>query len=557
MAKIRERKTRDVGEVKCIKDGDDQLLVKDEAIKHRWWEYFDNLYNGEVDSSTIELDDSFDDTSMCFVRRIQECEVKEALKRMKVGKAMGPDGIPIEVWRGLGDIAMVWLTKLFNLIFWSNKMPEEWRRSILVPIFKNKGDVQSGTNYRGIKLMSHTMQLWERVIEHRLIRLTSVTKNQFGFMPGRSTMEAMFLVRQLMERYKEQKKDLHMVFIDLEKAYDKIPQNVMWWALEKHNVPIKYITLIKDMYDNVVTSVRTSDGDTDDFPIRIGLHQGSALSPYLFDLVMDEVTRDIQGDIPWCMIFADDVVLVDESRTGVNRKLELWRRTLESKGFRLSRTKTEYMRCSFSATRHEDGEVSLGGQVVPERDTFRYLGSMLQKDGDIDEDVGHRIKAGWMKWRQASGVLCDKRVPQKLKGRFYRTAIRPAMLYGADCWPTKRRHIQQLGVAEMRMLRWICGHTRKDRVRNDDIRERLGVAPIEEKLVQHHLRWFGHIQRRPSEALVHSGWIKRVENVKRGRGRPNLTWEESVKRDLKVWNINKDLAMDRGAWKLAIHVPEP
>ena len=138
-----------------------------------------------------------------------------------------------------------------------------------------------------------------------------------------------------MERYREQKKDLHMVFIDLEKAYDKIPRNVMWWALEKHKVPAKYITLIKDMYNNVVTSVRTSDVDTDDFPIKIGLHQGSALSPYLFALVMDEVTRGIQGDIPWCMLFADDVVLVDDSRTWVNRKLELWRQTLESKGFRL------------------------------------------------------------------------------------------------------------------------------------------------------------------------------------------------------------------------------
>jgi hypothetical protein len=114
-----------------------------------------------------------------------------------------------------------------------------------------------------------------------------------------------------------------MVFIDLEKAYDKIPRNVMWWALEKHKVPTKYITLIKDMYDNVVTSVRTNDGDTDDFPIKIGLHQGSALSPYLFTLVMDEVTGDIQGDIPWCMLFADDVVLIDDSRAGVNRKLEL------------------------------------------------------------------------------------------------------------------------------------------------------------------------------------------------------------------------------------------
>jgi hypothetical protein len=72
-----------------------------------------------------------------------------------------------------------------------------------------------------------------------------------------------------MMRYREQKKDLHMVFIDLEKAYDKVPRNIMWWTLQKHKVPTKYITLIKDMYDNVVISVRTSDGDTNDFPINI------------------------------------------------------------------------------------------------------------------------------------------------------------------------------------------------------------------------------------------------------------------------------------------------
>ena len=116
-----------------------------------------------------------------------------------------------------------------------------------------------------------------------------------------------------MEQFREQKKDLHMVFIDLEKPYDKIPRNVMWWALDKHKFPSKYVALIKDINNNVVTSVQTNDGNTDYFSIKIGLHQGSALSPYLFALVMDEVTRNIQGDIPWCMLFADDVVLVDES----------------------------------------------------------------------------------------------------------------------------------------------------------------------------------------------------------------------------------------------------
>jgi hypothetical protein len=156
---------------------------------------------------------------------------------------------------------------------------------------------------------------------------------------------------------------------------------------------------------------------------------------------------------------------------------------LEAKCFRLSRSKTEYMKCDFSATTQDEGDVRLDGQVVPKKDTFRYLGSMLQKNEDVDEDVSHIIKAGWLKWRQTSGVLCDSRVPLKLKDKFYRTAIRPAMLYGAEYWFTKRRYVQQLSVAEIRMIRWICGHTRRDRVWNDDIRERLGVTPVEEELV--------------------------------------------------------------------------
>jgi hypothetical protein len=162
---------------------------------------------------------------------------------------------------------------------------------------------------------------------------------------------------------------------------------------------------------------------------------------------------------------------------------------LEAKGFRLSRSKMEHMKCDFSATTQEEGD----GQVVLKKDTFRYLGSMLKNNRDIDEDVSHRIKTGWLKWHQVSGVLCDPRVPLKLKDKLYRTVIRPTMLYGAECWSTKRRHVQQLSVAEMHMLRWICGHTRRDRVRNNDIRERLGVAPVVEKLVQHRLRWFGHM----------------------------------------------------------------
>ena len=104
----------------------------------------------------------------------------------------------------------------------------------------------------------------------------------------------------------------------------------------------------------------------------------------------------------------------------------------------------------------------------------------------------------------------------------------------------------------MRMLWWFC-----DRVPNEVIRDRVRVAPIEEKLTQHRLRWFGHVQRRPPEAPVHNGVLERVDNVKRSRSRSKLTWDESVKRDLEDWNISKEIVFDRSAWRLAINVPEP
>jgi hypothetical protein len=116
------------------------------------------LFSGKNEDTTFQLDDSFDGTSRRFVYRIQESKVRWTLKRIKGGKTMGRDGIPIEAWRCLGDIAMAWLTKLFNYIFLSNKMSEEWK-SILVLIYKNKRYNQSCTNYCGFKLMSHTMKL--------------------------------------------------------------------------------------------------------------------------------------------------------------------------------------------------------------------------------------------------------------------------------------------------------------------------------------------------------------------------------------------------------------
>ena len=243
------------------------------------------------------------------VEQISKEEVRENMKRMKNGKAVCPNDIPVEVE--------------------SERMPEEWRDSILIPIFKNKGDVNSCSNYRRIKLISHSMKLWERVIEIRLRSELTFSEQQYGFMPGKSTTDALFALRLLMEKYREGQKELHCVFVDLEKAYDKVPREELWYCMRKSGLAVKYVRIVQDMYDDSITAVRCAVGVTEGIEVKVGLHQGSALSPCLFAMVMDRVTDDIREEAPWTMMFADDIVICSESKARVEEKLESWIYALE------------------------------------------------------------------------------------------------------------------------------------------------------------------------------------------------------------------------------------
>ena len=173
------------------------FMVRSGAVLKRWKEYFEKLMNekNNRDSRTEEAQVGNEEVN-CVNRE----EVKKAQRRIKKGKSVGPDELPVKVWKCMGKMGKKFLTRLFNRLLVNERMPEEWRRSVLIPIDKNKGDAQCCGNYRRIKLMSHTMKVWERIIEARLRDRIEISNQQYGFMPGKGTIDAMFALRMLMEK---------------------------------------------------------------------------------------------------------------------------------------------------------------------------------------------------------------------------------------------------------------------------------------------------------------------------------------------------------------------
>ena len=129
----------------------------------------------------------------------------------------------------------------------------------------------------------------------------------------------------------------------------------------------------------------------------------------------------------------------------------------------------------------------------------RGKNSFFAENGDLDAEMTHRIQSGWQHWKRVSGILCDRRISLRVKGKVFHTVVRPAMMYGAETWAVKKAQEKKLDVAEMRMLRWMCGVTKLDRIRNERIRGTTKVGEISKKVQESRLKWYGHVLRREDE----------------------------------------------------------
>ena len=185
------------------------------------------------------------------------------------------------------------------------------------------------------------------------------------------------------------------------------------------------------------------------------------------------------------MLFADDIVICKETREEVERRLESWRYALERRGMKVSRSKTKYL-CINGG--NDDETVKMENIKVLRVKEFKYLGSTVQESGDCQREVKKRVQAGWNGWRKVSGVICDKRLPARVKRKVYSSVVRPTMLYGLKTVAVTKKQVEEMEVAEMKMLRFAMGVTRKGEIRNEYIRSIVKVKRLGMKMREGRLR---------------------------------------------------------------------
>ena len=512
-----------------------EMSMSEDSKQKAWLEHYQKLLNVEFDWDPDHL--SYQPPVEGPPIPITIDMVKKAISQMKAGKAPGPSGIVVEMIWAAGDMGASMIRDLAAAIIRDGKVPSDWEQSFIVCLYKGKGDALERGNYRGLKLTEQVMKILERIVDGLIRQLVSIDDSQFGFVPGRGTTDAIFVVRQLQEKYLAANKRLYMAFIDLEKAFDRVPRKVIWWALRKLGVEEWIVRLVQGMYANARSHVRVGEGYSEEFEVKVGVHQGSVLSPMLLIIVLEALSREFHSGVPWEDLYAHGHVIIAECV----RRLLTWKEAMEKKGLRINAGKTKIMICGmglellqslgefpcaicrtgvgsnsifcngckhwvhkkcsglkhlkkdsdYRCTRCQgtarplDGRPQKEVQVGPDKlevvASFCYLGDMLSAAGGCELSTTTHVKTAWKKFKDLLPVLSSRHLSFKTRGRVYSSCVQSAMLHASETWPLTKPNLQRLQRNDRAMIRQICNVRPQDIVttRSNELLVWLGIEDLD------------------------------------------------------------------------------
>ena len=591
--------------VKMMTKDDKSKCVSAEENAEVFRAHFQKLFDREPDctkdfdhfpqlNSITEIPDLPDDT-----------EIADACRSLK-NKAPGDSGLKPELWKALlTDSRTFHLLKSLVLDFWTSEVPpKQWMMGLL-RILPKKGDLSLPGNYRGIMLLETAYKIVSILLLNRLRPIAESLdhEQQCGFRPGRGCNDAVFTVKMAMKKRREHSKETWILFLDLVKAFDRVPRELLWQLLEKFGVPPKLVRLLKALHKDVLVKFEV-EGLEHEVNCTIGVKQGDILGPVLFIIYMAGVMSDWRNitDCPAIIFlskpdnvitgrrptakgtpfelndseYADDTAVLFDSRKSAVEYCPLLVNHFRQYGMEIhtgdvrdpeKKSKTEILFVAAPPSTYKDpttfdnvdlGVIPLGGgRFFPIVAQFCYLGCLLTRDCSDDADVQSRIdKAAGAFGSVRKEVFSNQNVCFGAKLLIYEGLILAILLYGSECWCLTEKLYHKLRLFHARCARSMCRvtrkHTWKHRISTDKLLARVGLRTIESYINRRQLQWAGHVLRMPFERLPRKMLTCWVASP-RPRGCPQFTYGRGLYKALRRADIDKNswtaLAMDRDKWR--------
>ena len=597
-----KKEGKDVEGGRCLRRGSGRLGFIEKDRAKIWKELMEKIMNEENKWDRMVETDLVEEP----VEKVACNEIVEAIQSMKSGKTTGPSEVSVEMIVASGKIGVEVMMELCQRVLDDRGMPDEWKTNVIVPIFKGNGDVKSCGSYRGVKLLEHAMKIVERVLERRIRMLVNLNKMLFGFMPGKGTADAIFIVRRMQEEYQKKDKKLYICFVDMEKVFDRVPRKVMEWAMRKKGLSEVIVRAVMSLYDGAKTRVIVGSAYSEEFEVKVGVHQGSVLSPLLFAIVVDVITENARKGVVNKLLYADDLVMMSANMEDLKERFRNWKDELKRKGLKVNTRKTKLIvsgsegelfkskidprgvcekrvmansmlctkcgnwvhgkcakikRATARLAMHfvclkckgiMEGTMDSIEKLCDEEETvneFCYLEDRLNTSGSCEAAVTARVRIGWVRFRECGELLFGNRFPLKMKGKVYRCCVRSAILYGSETWCQKENEKTILRRTERALVRAMCGQKVVDRKTSEEQMGMLGLnETIERFATVNGVRWHGHVLRRDDDSVLRVALNLKVSG-KRKRGRPKKTWRKQVEEETEKIGLKKEDALRRDKWR--------
>jgi len=554
-----------------IKDKQGSILTDPAEVKARWEEHFSELYNQVNSTDDTVLLEIPEDNGSCGDAdspAITKDEVRWAISCLKRDKAPGVDMVTAEEIIAAGEDGVDVMFVLCSKIWTEERIPEEWKQSIIVPIFKKK-DKLVCDNYRGISLLCHAEKLVATIILHRIRPRTEeiLSEAQAGFRSGRSTIDQLLSLRLIAEKYQGYDKDMYICYVDFQKAFDSVWRRGLWQTMRHLGYDRKVIRLLESLYRSTKSAVRVgTKGEVSNwFETLVGVLQGCVLSPLLFNIMLEVVMALADVDEAGILVsgarisnlrFADDIAFLADGQPELQQQISQLHTTSSRFGLKISTSKTEVQCISRQPPRLQ---INIDGTELNQVEQFTYLGGVISQDARCEADIRRRVNLATGVASSLNTVWESRDISVKTKVRVYEALVMSVLLYNSETWTMKGTDESRLRVFEMSVLRRICGVSLRDRWRNEEIKARLEIeCDVVEAIRRRRLSYFGHINRMKPEripARVLHGWI----HGNRPRGRPQKKWTDAVKEDCEDRDVTYiqacRIAEDREEWRKLVFRP--